>query len=113
MTHPTMRSVQPSRALSDPSAAVSAAESTATIRSAIAQILPGLADLPATWHHCLVAFTADGLPLVGEIPEFEGVHIFSGFGNPLVFVPPLARRYARYLTGTPDAIVEQLSPGRL
>ncbi|MGC9526502.1 MAG: NAD(P)/FAD-dependent oxidoreductase [Limnospira sp.] len=108
-----VRMGQPSRTLSDPRAAVSAAESTAAIRSAIAQILPSLADLPATWHHCLVAFTGDGLPLAGAIPEFEGVHIFSGFSNPLVFVPPLARRYARSVAGEPDAIVEQLSPKRL
>lgn len=107
-----LRLGQPSRTLSNPNAVINAADSEATIRNAIAKILPSLGNLPATWHHCLVAFTGDGLPLVGEIPNFQGIHIFSGFSNPLVFVPTLAQRYAKYLTGKPDAIFKQLSPIR-
>ncbi len=62
-------------------------------------MLPALANLPGTWHHCLVAFSANRLGLIGEIPEFKGVHIFSGFSNPLVLVPPLARRFAKFVCG--------------
>lgn len=107
-----MRIGQPSRVLSDPNAKVNPAESEAQIRNAIGKILPPLQDLPAHWYHCLVAFTADSLPLVGAIPGLTGIHIFSGFSNPLVFVPPLAQRYANHLTGQTDELIEQLSPLR-
>ncbi|KKD38172.1 MAG: FAD-binding oxidoreductase [Limnoraphis robusta] len=107
-----MRIGQPSRVLSDPNAKVNPAESEAQIRNAIGKILPPLQDLPAHWYHCLVAFTADSLPLVGAIPNLTGIHIFSGFSNPLVFVPPLAQRYANHVTGQTDELIEQLSPLR-
>ncbi|WP_413160537.1 NAD(P)/FAD-dependent oxidoreductase [Capilliphycus salinus ALCB114379] len=107
-----MRIGQPSRVLSDPNAKINPAESEAQIRNAIGKILPALQDLPAHWYHCLVAFTADSLPLVGAIPNLTGIHIFSGFSNPLVFVPPLAQRFANHVTGQPDELVKQLSPLR-
>lgn len=107
-----MRIGQPSRVLSDPNTKINPAESEAQIRNAIGKILPSLQDLPAHWYHCLVAFTADSLPLVGAIPDLTGIHIFSGFSNPLVFVPPLAQRFANHLTGQPDELVKQLSPLR-
>jgi glycine/D-amino acid oxidase-like deaminating enzyme len=40
----------------------------------------------------------------------EGVYIFSGFTNPLVFVPPLAKRFANWAAGEEDDIIAQLSP---
>ncbi|TVU52440.1 MAG: FAD-binding oxidoreductase [Arthrospira sp. PLM2.Bin9] len=107
-----LRIGQPSRTLSNPKAVINQGESEATIREAIAKILPSLADLPATWYHCLVAFTGDGLPMIGAIPNWSGIHVFSGFSNPLVFVPPLAQRYGEYLAGKADPIFEQLSPSR-
>jgi glycine/D-amino acid oxidase-like deaminating enzyme len=61
----------------------------------------------------LVAFSGDRLPLIGAIPGYEGIHIFSGFSNPLVIVPPLARRFAHFLAGKEDEIIAQLSPARL
>jgi len=104
---------QPSRTLSDVNATVNLTESETMIRQEIAKILPGLANLPATCYHCLVAFSSDSLPLIGAIMNFDRVHIFSGFSNPLVFIPPLAKRFADFITGKPDPIITQLSPSRL
>lgn len=108
----SIRIGQISRTLSNPYAEVDAQQSEEAMRGAIAKILPPLANLPATWHHCLVAFSSDGLPLIGAIPNVEGVQIFSGFTSPLVLVPPLAKRFADYLAGEDDEIVRQLSPSR-
>lgn len=69
------------------------------LRSRISQIIPALANVPAKWHRCLVAFSKDSLPLVGAIPDSEGIYIFSGFSNPLVLVPPLAERFANWVSG--------------
>ena len=108
----SLRLGQISRVLSDPFAQINAQQSENWLRTSIQQVLPPLANLPGTWHHCLVAFSGDRLPLVGAIPGFEGIHVFSGFSNPLVIIPPLARRFADFLAGKKDEIITQLSPGR-
>jgi glycine/D-amino acid oxidase-like deaminating enzyme len=103
---------QVSRALSDPHANVNLEQSEAALRASIRKILPKLGNLPGTWHHCLVSFSNDALPLIGLIPEREGVHVFSGFSNPLVLVPPLAQRFANWISGMEDEIITKLSPIR-
>lgn len=103
---------QISRVLTNPNAKVDSAESEAQLRSAIGKVLPSLQNLPGQWHSCLVAFSCDRLPLVGAIHQFEGVHIFSGFSNPLVLVPPIAKRFASWTVGEEDDIIPQLSPFR-
>ena len=103
---------QTSRALTDPSAMIDATQSEADLRTKISAVLPAIGKLPGTWHHCIVAFSSDRLPLVGAIPEIKGVHLFSGFSNPLAIVPAIARRFAASLTGETDEIIEQLSPSR-
>ncbi|MDB9541558.1 FAD-binding oxidoreductase [Anabaenopsis tanganyikae CS-531] len=108
----SLRLGQISRVLTDPFAQINAQESEKWLRTSIQQVLPPLANLPGTWHHCLVAFSGDRLPLVGAIPGFEGIHVFSGFSNPLVIIPPLARRFADFVAGKKDQIITQLSPGR-
>ncbi|MGA7935767.1 MAG: FAD-binding oxidoreductase [Kovacikia sp.] len=108
----SLRIGQLSRTLTDPAAAIDAAQSEAEIRTQVGKILPALRDLPGTWHHCLIAFSCDQLPLVGAIPQVEGVHLFSGFSNPLVIVPILARRFANHMASEQDEIIPQLSPGR-
>ena len=79
------------------------------LQTAIAAILPNLANLPSTCHHCLVAFTPNPLPLVGNIPSLPGLSLFTGFTHPLVYVPPLARRFARWLTGKTDPIITAIA----
>lgn len=99
---------QISRVLTDPHAQVNSEESEIWLRKSIGKVLPTLENLSGTWHHCLVAFSSNGLPLIGAIPGFESLHIFSGFSNPLVIIPPLAKRFANFTTGKGDEIITQL-----
>ncbi|HEY9864201.1 MAG TPA: hypothetical protein V6D21_08485 [Candidatus Obscuribacterales bacterium] len=99
--------------MTDSDATINLAESEALIRQEIATILPALANLPAICYDCLVAFSSDSLPLIGTVANFDRIFMFSGFSNPLVFIPPLAKRFANSVTGQPDPIITQLSPGRL
>lgn len=87
-------------------------QSESEMRFEVGRILPKLEQVPGQWHQCLVAFSGDGLPLVGALPQIEGISIFSGFSNPFAILPPLAQRFAKSLTGQPDAIIAQLSPSR-
>ncbi|MBD0301804.1 MAG: FAD-binding oxidoreductase [Tolypothrix sp. T3-bin4] len=100
---------QISRVLTDPHAKVNSKESEKWLRRSVGQILPVLENLPGIWHHCLVAFSSDRLPLIGTIPGFDSVHLFSGFSNPLVIIPPLAKRFANFASGNKDEIIIQLS----
>lgn len=104
---------QISRALTSLNGCIDAEQSEAEIRAGIAPILPPLASLPGQWHHCLVAFSGDGLPLIGAFPGLSGLHLFSGFSNPFTILPPLAKRFAAHSSEHPDAIIQQLSPDRL
>ncbi|MFB2771775.1 NAD(P)/FAD-dependent oxidoreductase [Pelatocladus sp. BLCC-F211] len=108
----SMRLGQISRVLSDPYVEIDRKTSESWLRRSIGEILPALSSLPGTWHHCLVAFSGVRLPVIGSIPGCHGVYLFSGFSNPLVIVPPLAQRFANYLTGKEDKIISQLSPVR-
>jgi glycine/D-amino acid oxidase-like deaminating enzyme len=98
---------QISRTLSDRHAKIDRTTSETDLRTQVGKILPKLANLPGNWHHCLVAFSHNRLPVVGEIPNFTGIHVFSGFSNPLVFVPPLAKRFAKAQIEE-DSIINQL-----
>ena len=116
----SLRIGQLSRTLSDLNAKVDRTTSEAAIRAGIGKVLPALADLPATWHDCIVAFSADKLPVVGEFADRPGLHIFSGLSNPLAIVPALAERFANSAAGEKDwaipygiaSLHELLSPNR-
>ncbi|NJK34492.1 MAG: FAD-binding oxidoreductase [Oscillatoriales cyanobacterium SM2_2_1] len=90
------------------------AASEQAIRDAIRPLFPSLADLPAQWHHSLVSFSRDGLPLVGLPYGSKNVHLFTGFTTPFIYAPPLARRFAAAVTGgqTHDSLLTQVSPRR-
>ena len=103
---------QTSRTLTDPHTAVDAGLSEAALRSQVGQLLPAIATLPGTWHHCLIAFSRDQLPLVGAIPGLQGIYLFSGFSNPLAIVPAVAQRFAKVAAGEPDNLLAALSPAR-
>ncbi|MEB3338275.1 MAG: FAD-binding oxidoreductase [Leptolyngbyaceae bacterium] len=109
----SLRVGQISRVLTDPHAVIDPEQSEAALRSQVGKFLPALEHLPGTWHHCLVAFSSDRLPVVGSIPELAGMHVFSGFSNPLVVIPALAQRFAKHLAGNPDPVIAQVSPTRL
>lgn len=108
----TVRLGQVSRTFTDPQTCFDAAISEAAMRQAVGQVLPALQDLPGKWHSCLVAFSGDGLPLIGALPHVQGIHIFSGFSNPFSILPPLARRFAAHATGAADDLMAQLAPDR-
>lgn len=105
----SLRIGQISRVLTDPYAKVNSEASEKWLRKSVGEVLPALENLPGSWHHCLVAFSSDRLPLIGTIPEFDSVHLFSGFSNPLVIIPPLAKRFANFASGKKDEIIIQLS----
>ncbi|MDX2257269.1 MAG: FAD-binding oxidoreductase [Pseudanabaenaceae cyanobacterium bins.39] len=103
---------QLSRVLTDPFAAIDAAQSEAEIRAAVAKILPAIANLSGKWRNCLVSFSSDGLPLVGALQDYENLHVFAGFTSPTVFVPALSPRFAAQAKGNQDEILPLLSPNR-
>ncbi|MBW4641507.1 MAG: FAD-binding oxidoreductase [Goleter apudmare HA4340-LM2] len=106
----SLRLGQISRTLTDPHAKVNSETSEKWLRASVGKVLPALENIPGTWHHCLVAFSGDRLPLIGAIPGYESIHVFAGFSNPLVIIPPLAQRFAGFAAGKEDAIIAQLSP---
>ncbi|MFH7027355.1 MAG: NAD(P)/FAD-dependent oxidoreductase [Heteroscytonema crispum UTEX LB 1556] len=108
----SLRLGQITRALTDFNTKVNPQQSEKWLRDRIGQILPMLQQLPGKWYNCLVAFSSDRLPLIGVIPGFDGLHVFSGFSNPLVIVPPLAQCFANFAAGQEDEIIAQLSPAR-
>jgi glycine/D-amino acid oxidase-like deaminating enzyme len=101
---------QLSRTLTGSNAQVDPQASEAAIRTQVGKVLPALEEIPGTWHHCLVAFSSNRLGVVGTLPNVEGVYVFSGVTTPLVFVPPLAKRFANWVTGQDDSVLAQLSP---
>jgi glycine/D-amino acid oxidase-like deaminating enzyme len=84
----------------------------AQIRATVGRILPTIANQPGRFQHCLVAFSRDGWPLVGEVAP--GIQVFSGFSSPFVYVPPFAQRLADRLIGKnqPDAAMILADPQR-
>jgi glycine/D-amino acid oxidase-like deaminating enzyme len=100
---------QISAIITDPLARLDPFLGEATIRASVREILPALGDLSGTCHACLVAFAHLGRPLVGMIEGFEGIQVFSGFTSTLVAAPPLARHFARHLTGEPDDLIVELT----
>jgi glycine/D-amino acid oxidase-like deaminating enzyme len=111
---------QLSRVLTDPNGKTEPAQSEAEIRAKVANLLPKLANLDGKWHHCLVAFSHDGLPLIGALPDLPNLYLFSGFTSPMVYVPPLAVRFAAQVSQSStsisdpisDRLISQLSPLR-
>ena len=101
---------QASQIITDSSMIPDLIQSETEIRSQIAKILPQLANVPGTCHHCLVAFSDPSRPLVGKIQNFEGIYLFSGFTSPLAYAPPLARHFATWATQGKDHVIDQFSP---
>ena len=80
----------------------------AQIREQVGHILPLLEDIPGKCHSCLVAFNNQGIGLVGNLAPRKGLYLFSGFTSTLVFAPVLARRFAHWIKGKEDQVIEQL-----
>ncbi|MBD2257960.1 FAD-binding oxidoreductase [Pseudanabaena sp. FACHB-2040] len=108
----SLRIGQISRALTAPEPAVDALESERVMRATITQKIPVLKDVPGTWQRCRVPFCRDGLPLVGPVSKMTGLHLFSGFSSPFALLPPIAVRFAQWVSGQPDSLIEQMQPDR-
>lgn len=91
-------------------ASIDVAQSEASLRRGITAQLPCLANIPGNWRHCLVTFSRDGLPLIGPLPNVDGVHVFSGFTSPFAMLFPIAQRFAQWVYGEPssDSLIEQM-----
>ncbi|NJN01395.1 MAG: FAD-binding oxidoreductase [Leptolyngbyaceae cyanobacterium SL_1_1] len=107
-----LRIGQISRLLTSPQPPVYSASSEASIRAATALLLPALAAVPGRWHQCLVSFSRDGVPLAGPVPGIKGLLVFAGFGGPFAILPPTATRFAHWLTGKADPLIEQMQLSR-
>lgn len=79
------------------------------IRQQIAQILPSLAQIPGTCHHCLVAFNTESIATIGNLKNFRGIYLFSGFTSTMIFAPVLARHFANWVSGAENSIIEQIN----
>ncbi|MEO0541003.1 MAG: FAD-binding oxidoreductase [Cyanobacteria bacterium P01_A01_bin.105] len=88
--------------------AVDQAASEAKLRRAMGEQMPALETAPGTWHHCLVTFSRDGLPLVGAVPNLEGLQLFSGFTSPFAMLLPIAERFAQFAAGEPNGLIEKM-----
>lgn len=104
----SLRLGQISRLLSDPYSQVEQSRSEATIRKAVGDLLPITANLPGTWHHCLVAFDSNSFAAVGRIKDYSGIYLFSGFTNTLLLAPPLAKHFVNWVTEKEDWVMEKL-----
>jgi glycine/D-amino acid oxidase-like deaminating enzyme len=109
----TIKIGQPSYLHTDPLFKGKPEQNQTDLRDRIAKILPQLANLPASYSHCLVAFSGDSLPLIGELPEFPNIHLFTSFTSPMIYVPPLAQRFAKAATGASDPILTRFNPQRI
>ena len=78
------------------------------IRQQVSHVLPLLEDLPGNCHSCLVAFNNKAIALVGNLANTKGIYLFSGFTSTLVFAPVLARRFAFWISGEKDEVMEEL-----
>lgn len=104
---------QTSQFISDPYKTINSITSEKEIREEIGHILPALKDISGTLHQCLVAFSNNSSPLVGEIEGWQGLYVFSGFTSTLIFAPPFAKHFANWLVNKNDLIIEQLKPIKL
>ncbi len=97
-----------SRVLTNPHEVVNSVASETALRKQIGKILPSLQDLPGKWHSCLVAFSQNPLPHLGNIKPFTGLHLFSGFTSTLLFAPPLAKHFVAWSVGENDTVMANL-----
>jgi glycine/D-amino acid oxidase-like deaminating enzyme len=79
------------------------------IRQEITRILPSLATIPGTCHHCLVAFNREKIAIIGNLKNLRGIYLFSGFTSTMIFAPPLAKHFANWVSGKDNLIIPQLN----
>ena len=98
---------QISALITDPNPVLDPQVAEQQIRAAIATILPDLATVPGSCHHCLVAFNNENIANVGNLKNIKGIYLFSGFTSTMIFAPPLAKHFASWALGVKSPIIEQ------
>ncbi len=98
---------QISALITDPNPVLDPQVAEQQIRAAIATILPDLATVPGSCHHCLVAFNNENIANVGNLKNIKGIYLFSGFTSTMIFAPPLAKHFASWALGAKSPIIEQ------
>ena len=79
------------------------------------EVLPYLADAQIVRQTaCLRPVSADGLPILGRVPDREGIIIAAGAGRKGILFSPIMGRVAADLVarGTTDYDISALEPGR-
>jgi glycine/D-amino acid oxidase-like deaminating enzyme len=94
--------------MSDPHTGWDTIAAETAIRKGIERILPSLSQIPGNCRHCIVAFNRETVGLVGKLQPTDNLYLFSGFTSTLVFAPILARRFAAWIVGNKDDIIETL-----
>jgi len=90
---------QASHIISDPFANLDLDWSQRQIKAGIEKLLPKFVDLPFTAQNCLVAFSGDpNRPMMGAIPLWSGIYLFSGFTKTILLAPVLARALAEQIS---------------
>lgn len=85
------------------------------IGAALLTMLPGMAEARvAQQTACLRPLSADGLPLLGPVPGWEGVYLATGGGRKGVLLGPAMGRVVAdlVLTGRAPIAIEAFAPGR-
>ena len=78
-------------------------------------MLPCLEETELVLHTaCLRPVTADGLPILGQVPQKQGVVVATGGGRKGILLSPIMGRVAAELvtTGTTEYDISALTPGR-
>ncbi len=78
-------------------------------------LLPCLEEAELVLHTaCLRPVTGDGLPILGQVPQKQGVVIATGGGRKGILLSPIMGRVAAELvtTGTTEYDISALTPGR-
>lgn len=107
----TVRVGQMSRMYTGDNPEIDTQASEQRLRHGIAELIPALGPVAGQWRGCQVAFSGDGLPLVGAVPGLSGVSVFSGFGGPFALVPGVAVKFAQG-AANPSAALAAFSPER-
>lgn len=93
----------------------SSAEARQDVMERAVEALPYLVDAEIVQQTaCLRPVSADGLPILGRVPDKEGVIVATGAGRKGILLSPIMGRIAADLVtrGTTDYDISALEPGR-
>lgn len=87
-----------------------------TLKAGVEDVVDGIreAEVLRVWRGVRGVFGSDHMPLVGPVPETEGLYVFGAFGSKgLLWAPSAARDLARSMTGRRSAISEHMDTRRI